>query len=87
MKAYRLEIIIVDHDELGREAIISELEDTKYSNRCISPKVRSVTEADIGEWHDDHPLNKHAAAAELNRIFGLSLEAEKEVEDFKRGEQ
>jgi hypothetical protein len=58
MKAYKLEIIVVDHDLVGGDGIRYHLENTKYPNYCISPNVISIKEADIGEWSDDHPLNK-----------------------------
>jgi hypothetical protein len=58
MKAYKIELIIVDHDEIGdREEIIGPIENANYPNDCINPHVLSFREADIGEWYDDHPLN------------------------------
>ena len=57
MKAYKLEILIVDFDGVGVD-IPEMIENAKYPNHCISPHVMSVKEADIGEWDDEHPLNK-----------------------------
>jgi len=57
MKAYRIELLIIDFDELGDKEIKEVLENTKYPNWCISPNVMKITEKDIGEWDDDHPLN------------------------------
>jgi hypothetical protein len=57
-KAYRIELLVIDHDELGSEEIVELLENHKYPNYCISPKIMSMDERDIGEWTDDHPLNK-----------------------------
>jgi hypothetical protein len=48
MKAYKLEVLIVDHDEVGEEGIVSVLQNTKYPNWCISPEVKSVQGVDIG---------------------------------------
>lgn len=71
MKAYKVELLIVDQDELGPEDIVSELENTKYANHCISPRVKKITEKDIGEWSDNHPLNKHSTRdEEYERLFG-----------------
>ncbi len=71
MKAYKLEILIIDLDKVGKDEIVSILENTKYPNWCISPDVKSIEEADIGEWHDDHPLNKKASCdEEYKRLFG-----------------
>jgi len=57
MKAYLLTVLIVDHDEVGSNDIKTILQETRYPNRCIAPRVQSIREADIGEWDDDHPLN------------------------------
>ncbi len=70
MKAYKIELLIIDFDGLGPEGIKSELENTKYSNHCINPKVKKVKEEDIGEWDDDHPLNKFSTQnEEYERLF------------------
>jgi len=70
MKAYELTIQIIDLDEIGAAEIQAVLENARYPNRCVSPKVLSIREADIGEWSDDHPLNHTATAdAEWRRIF------------------
>ena len=58
MKAYKLEVFIIDFDDVGKEEIVDILENAHYPNRCISPNVKNIIEKDIGEWNDDHPLNK-----------------------------
>ncbi len=69
MKAYKIELLIIDHDEVGKEDIISIIENTKYPNHCISPEVKDIIEKDIGEWHDNHPLNfKDTADKEYKRL-------------------
>lgn len=71
MKAYKLEVLIIDFDNVGKEGIIDELQNANYPNDCIAPDVLTVKEADIGEWHDDHPLNKRSTKmVEVERIFG-----------------
>jgi len=57
MKIYKLEVCVVDMDEIGIEAISETIKATRYPNRCISPEVKGFEERDIGEWSDDHPLN------------------------------
>lgn len=71
MKAYRLTVTVVDHDGVGGEGITRAIEGARYPNHCISPTVLRVDEADIGRWHDGHPLN-HAdkAGPEAARLFG-----------------
>lgn len=57
MKAYKVELLIIDHDKVGCEGIINVIENQKYPNWCISPEVIGIKEADIGEWYDQHPFN------------------------------
>lgn len=71
MKAYKLEVFIIDHDDLGPDAVVEELENGHFGNDCISPRVKKIEIKDIGEWTDDHPLNKHATCdEEYRRLFG-----------------
>ena len=39
VKVHRVEVLIVDFDDLGAEEIGVVLENTRYPNRCISPSV------------------------------------------------
>lgn len=59
MKAYKVEILVIDFDELGQSGIEREIENVNYPNDCISPTIFGIKEVDIGEWYDDHPLNKY----------------------------
>jgi len=71
MKVYKLEVLVIDMDELGPQEIQEVLENARYPNRCISPKVLSVQGREIGEWRDDHPLNQRDTyQAEIKRLFG-----------------
>lgn len=53
MKAYKVELIVVDHEGCGLDEFLSNLENMDY----YSPDVISTKEGEIGEWSDDHPLN------------------------------
>ena len=76
MKAYKVEVLIIDFDELGPDEIKLVIKSTKYPNRCISPDTRRIEESDIGEWDDNHPLNMLATRdAEFARLFPLADEA------------
>lgn len=75
MKAYKVELLIVDHDELGPDEIVVTLENTKYPNWCIDPIVLTTEEADIGDWEDTHPLNYST---------GLRSNTEKFFKDAKK---
>ena len=71
MKAYRVTLLIIDHDNLGGEEIRDVIEGSRYPNHCISPDVKLVEERDIGEWSDGHPLNQRdTSEAEYERLFG-----------------
>lgn len=61
MKVYRVELMIVDMDDIGGEAIRDELENGHYGNDCISPAVMLIDSRDV-DWSDDHPLNKSGTA-------------------------
>jgi hypothetical protein len=71
MKAYKLEVVVLDHDGMSVEEVISVIENQRYPNRCISPSVVTSIEADIGEWTDDHPLNRRDTFdATIEEVFG-----------------
>lgn len=70
MKAYRIELLVIDFGWIGPEETKAAIEDAHYPNRCISPSVIEMTEADIGAWDDGHPLNNRATkAVEFRRLF------------------
>ena len=70
MKAYKIELLVVDFDGLGEVNIKSEIETARYPNDCINPQVKTIEGRDIGQWHDNHPLNKRATADdEYRRLF------------------
>lgn len=58
MNAYKVELLIIDFDELGREGIEEEIKNTRFANDCIYPSVMNIVERDVGDWDDDHPLNQ-----------------------------
>lgn len=69
MKAYKVVLLIVDHDGVGK-GIKSEIENVRYPNRCLAPCVMSIESAEIGEWRDDHPLNfRGPTEEEFKRLF------------------
>lgn len=70
MKAYKVELLILDFDQLGEDGIRGALEHTRYPNDCISPSVMAVEARDIGEWDDSNPLNRYdLREAEYRRLF------------------
>jgi len=76
MKVYKLTVSIIDLDEVGEEEIVDLMENIRYPNRCISPAVVAIESRDIGEWSDDHPLNKlDTSSDEFNRLFSKKAES------------
>ncbi len=53
MKAYKLEVLVIDFENYGEEDIKTIIERAKY----VNADVKSIKSADIGEWSDDHKLN------------------------------
>lgn len=77
MKVYKVEVMIIDFDRLGPDDIKSAIENTRYANHCISPQVKSIAERDIGEWDDNHPLNRRDTCdAEYRRLFGIETDCD-----------
>lgn len=58
-RVYKIELLVIDHDGLGESGITETLENSRYPNHCISPRVMSVDSSAI-EWEDNHPLNKRS---------------------------
>ena len=71
MKVYKIELLILDHDELGPDEIRVVLENTNYPNDCIRPRIASVEEAEV-EWTDDHPLNRAGWITTFRKLFSKS---------------
>lgn len=67
---YKVELAIIDHDELGDEEIKKVLEETKYPNYCIYPYVLNIEGRDIGEWDDKLPINNRTTRRqEIDKLF------------------
>ena len=70
MKAYRMVLLFVDHDDVGMAGAKQLIEDARLPNRIDPGTVISIEERDIGEWHDEHPLNyRDKQVAEVARLF------------------
>ena len=69
LNVYKVVLYVPDHDDIGAEEIRLVLEQTKYPNYCINPRVIGIEGQEI-DWHDDHPLNnEETIEEEFNRIF------------------
>jgi len=82
MNAYKIELFVIDYDEIGKEQIKEYINEADFPNHCLNLKVKNVVEKDIGEWHDDHPLNKKITCeAEYKRLFGDKVD-EKTIDNL-----
>jgi len=53
MKAYKVELLVLDHANIGVCAETFK-EDFEY----LFPRVMSIQSKEIGEWDDNNPLNR-----------------------------
>lgn len=69
MKVHKVTLFIADFDDVGA-GIRDIIQDQRYPNHCISPKVVAIDTKEI-EWADDHPLNsrQHFQRA-FEELFG-----------------
>lgn len=68
---HKITITVLDFDNIGEDSIVDHIENTRYPNHCINPKVLKIESKEIGEWNDDHPLNKKETSEEyIERLFG-----------------
>ena len=70
MRVHKVVLMIVDHDDLGAEDVVCEIENVTYPNRCTNPRVASIVSIDV-DWDDSHPLNKDGWKDVFNRLTGV----------------
>ena len=71
MKVHKLEVIILDFDDLGADEVKETLENQKFPNYCFAPNVQTIRTAEIGKWSDDHPLNRQETFDKaITELFG-----------------
>ena len=70
MQAHKLEVFLIDFDELGATKVREAIENVRYPNHYIALSVKSCETREIGPWDDAHPLNQTATHnAEVARLF------------------
>jgi hypothetical protein len=70
VKVHRVELLIVDTDDLGANSVAEVIENVRYPNHCIAPRVVNVDTREV-DFDDDHPLNcGDTWLAEFRRLFG-----------------
>lgn len=69
-KVHRIEVLVIDHDDVGADGVRELLEHTRYPNRAIRPHVMAVESREV-EWSDEHPLNHAETQGDACReLFG-----------------
>jgi hypothetical protein len=58
IKAYKIEILVLDFEDSGEESIRNLVEESRHLNA----KVMSLRSVDV-DWSDEHPLNKSGTSA------------------------
>lgn len=70
MEVHRIVLTVIDFDGLGAQRCADAIANARFPNHCISPSILGVETRNIGEWRDDHPLNRlGTAGAEITRLF------------------
>lgn len=59
-KVHKITLLVVDHDDLGAKESAVVLENARYPNHCMSPRVVSIETREVN-WNDDHPLNQSSS--------------------------
>jgi len=65
-KVHKVELLIINTDNVTEESIITVIENARYPNHCISPSVKHIETREV-DWDDDHPLNKSETCEEAYR--------------------
>lgn len=70
MKVHRIVLLVVDHDDIGADEARDVIENARYPNRCIAPRVMETETREV-EWSDEHPLNSlRSDRAAFKALFG-----------------
>jgi hypothetical protein len=65
MKMFKFEVYVLDLENEGIDDAIYHIQNMKYCHA----KVLQSAETDVGEWHDDHELNKRASIDTYKKYF------------------
>ena len=72
MNVYKVELMILNFDDLNEQDVTAVIENQKFPNRCIDPIVMRIESRDIGDWHDEHVLNDLSEQeSAFNKLFSI----------------
>lgn len=69
MYAHKVELLVLDADNLGADEVQSVIENTNYPNRCISVSALKMHSIKVYDWSDEHPLNNRNSQHEAVKIM------------------
>ena len=79
MKAYKITLLFLDFDEVGKDEAKYLIESARLPNHINPGTVMDLQVADIDEWSDDHPLNSRATRAlAFAEIFPTSTRTQRD---------
>lgn len=85
MQAHKLEVLVIDFDQIGAEGVKDAICTARYRNHCISPSVEAIQTVEIGPWSDDHPLNNSKTCeAEYKRLFERTTSPVSQMTDIEK---
>lgn len=69
MKVHKVTLLVIDTDDIGAAGVKEVLENTRYPNHCIGPRIMQIQTREV-EWSDDHPLNnRNTQARAIAELF------------------
>lgn len=67
-RVMKVELLVITN-ELDANDVVREIEQVRYPNDCLSPRVVSIDSREV-RWSDDHPLNRPETwCSEYRRMF------------------
>jgi len=72
MKVYKVTVMVIDHDKLGEDGIRAEMDNVRYPNHCMYPRVTAIEGKEVGQWDDSNPLNLQGWESAFAQLFNGS---------------
>ena len=64
MKAYKIELVVIDIDDLGADDLIHEIESHSMNNGYVTMVTKLDKTENSEEWDDSNILNQNSCSAE-----------------------
>lgn len=63
-KVHAVLLMVVDHDDLGADRVADVIQNVRYPNHCIAPRVMRIDTKEV-DFSDEHPLNQSATSRRM----------------------